>query len=180
MARRPSQCTPADGPSDSDVTTHPSSDAPRQAPPLLLVCSTGGHLAQLYRLRDWWARHDRLWVTFDKPDAVSLLDDERVEWAHHPTTRNVPNLLRNLVLAWRLLRRERPAVVVSNGAGVAFPFFVLAKLFGVRTVYYEVYDRIDSPTLTGRLCHPLSDLFLVQWDEQRRFYPRAQLVGRVF
>jgi UDP-N-acetylglucosamine:LPS N-acetylglucosamine transferase len=142
-----------------------------------LVCSSGGHLAQLYRLRPWWRAHERIWVTFDTADAVSLLRGERISWAHHPTTRNLPNLLRNLALAWRLLRRERPDVVVSDGAGVAAPFFAVAKLLGVRTVYIEVYDRVDSRSLTGRLCYPLADLFCVQWEEQRSLYPRARLIG---
>lgn len=142
-----------------------------------LVCSSGGHLAQLYRLRPWWSRHQRLWVTFDTPDAVALLADEPVVWAHHPTTRNLPNAVRNLALAFRVLRRERPDVVVSDGAGVAFPFFLAARLVRARTVYIEVYDRIDSRTLTGRLCEPIADLFCVQWEEQRRLYPRARLIG---
>ena len=76
-------------------------------------------------------------------------------WAHYPTTRNIPNTLRNLRLAMRELRRRRPDVIVSDGAGVAFPFFVVGRLLGIPTVYLEVYDRIDSPTLTGRLCRPL-------------------------
>lgn len=146
---------------------------------MLLVCSSGGHLAQLYRLRPWWQEHERTWVTFRKPDAESVLADERVVWAFHPTTRNVGNLLRNLVLAWKVLRAERPDVVVSDGAGVAVPFFLLAKLVRARTVYLEVYDRIDSPTVTGRLCYPLSDVFLLQWEEQRAYYPRGVVVGRL-
>ena len=32
-------------------------------------------------------------------------------------------------------------------------------------------------TLTGRLCYPLADLFLLQWPEQVRFYPRGQVIG---
>jgi hypothetical protein len=68
-------------------------------------------------------------------------------------------------------------VIVSDGAGVAFPFFVVAKLHRVKTVYLEVYDRIDSRTLTGRLCYPITDLFCVQWEEQRTLYPRAELIG---
>jgi hypothetical protein len=142
-----------------------------------LVCSSGGHLAQLHRLRPWWSRHERLWVTFDTPDALALLADEPVIWAHHPTTRNLPNAIRNLGLAVRILLRERPDVVVSDGAGVAFPFFLVAKILRAKTVYIEVYDRLDSRTLTGRLCAPITDLFCVQWEEQRRLYPRAKLIG---
>jgi UDP-N-acetylglucosamine:LPS N-acetylglucosamine transferase len=144
---------------------------------VLLVCSSGGHLIQLHNLRPWWERHDRMWVTFSKPDSRSLLAGERVAWAHHPTTRNLPNLARNLLLAWRLLRSFRPDVVVSSGAGVAFPFFLVARLLGQKTVYVEVYDRIDSATMTGRLCYPFSNLFLLQWEEQRRSYPKGVVIG---
>lgn len=144
---------------------------------LLLVCSSGGHLLLLHQLRPWWEKHDRSWVTFDKTDARSLLEGERLDWAHHPTQRNIPNLLRNLRLAWRVLRRERPDVLVSTGAGVAFPFFVLARPLGIKTVYVEAYERMDRASLTGRLCYPICDLMVLQWEEQRRFYPRGELVG---
>jgi beta-1,4-N-acetylglucosaminyltransferase len=144
-----------------------------------MVCSSGGHLAQLHRLEAWWRRHDRVWVTFPTPDAASLLLGERVVWAFHPTTRNIPNLFRNLGLAWRVLRSLRPNVVVSDGAGVAVPFFLVARGLGIKTVFLEVYDRIDRPTLTGRLCYHLSHLFLLQWEEQRRAYPRGLVVGAV-
>ena len=38
-----------------------------------------------------------------------------------PTNRNIPNLLRNLRLAARVLREERPAAILTTGAGVAVP-----------------------------------------------------------
>lgn len=147
---------------------------------VLLVCSSGGHLTQLMCLESWWSDQERTWVTFDSEDATSKLEGERVVFAHHPTTRNVKNLLRNTFLAWRLLRRERPEVVVSTGAGVAVPFFWLARAMGIRTIYLEVFDRIDSPTLTGRLCRPVTDLFLVQWPEQSQHYKDAVLLGSVW
>lgn len=147
----------------------------------LLICSSGGHLAQLLALRPWYTARTRTWVTFDTPHARSLLDGEDTVWAYHPTTRNIPNLVRNTGLALRTLlpRRSRPAVVVSTGAGVAFPFFVLAWLVRVPTVYIEVYDRIDMPTLTARLCRPFTSLFLVQWKEQQEMYPEAVVVGHL-
>jgi UDP-N-acetylglucosamine:LPS N-acetylglucosamine transferase len=145
---------------------------------ILLVGSSGGHLAQLAALQPWWSRHDRAWVTFHTPDAVHRLRDETdVTWGFHPTTRNLPNLARNARQALSVLRRFRPTVVVSTGAGIAYPYFVLGKLGGARTVYIEVYDRIDSPSLTGRLCRPFTDLMLVQWPEQAPLYRDALVIG---
>jgi len=144
---------------------------------ILFVCSSGGHLAQLYRLRPWWQGHQRAWVTFNDPQSRSLLGGERVTPAFAPTTRNVPNAIRNLGLAVRVLCAERPDVVISDGAGVAFPFFLVARALGVPTAYLEVYDRITMPTLTGRLCYPITSLFLLQWPEQAQHYPRGQVIG---
>lgn len=144
---------------------------------VLLVGSSGGHLAQMLTMKPWWQDAERRWVTFDTTDAVSALAGEQVVWAFHPTTRNLPNALRNLMLAVRVLLGYRPDVVVSTGAGIALPFFVVARLLGVRTIYVEVYDRIDSRTLTGRLCRPWTSRFLVQWEEQLAVYPGATVVG---
>ena len=44
----------------------------------------------------------------------------------------------------------------------------------------DVYDRVDSRTLTGRLCRPLSDLFMLQWDSQRELYGSGTVVGPVY
>lgn len=148
---------------------------------VMFVGSSGGHLAQLHHLDAWWRHRERTWVTFDTPDARSLLSDagETVVWAHYPTTRNIPNLLRNLRLAFREVRRRRPDLVVSAGAAVAFPFFLVARLFGTRCVFIEVLDRIDSRTVTGRLCLPLSHLFLVQTEQQQRLYRGSRVIGEL-
>jgi len=144
---------------------------------IALVGSSGGHLAHLLALRPFWERHDRFWVTFRTEDAISLLAGESVYWCHHPTNRNARNLVRNTRLAFSVLRRERPALIISSGAAVAVPFFWFGRLGGARTAFIEVIDRIDSGTLTGRLVRPVSTVVLLQWEEQRASYPRGTLVG---
>ena len=144
---------------------------------VLLVCSSGGHLAQLLVLRPWLASKRARWVTFPTEDARSQLAGEDVVDAYYPTTRHLWNLVRNLLLAVRLLRRDRPDLIVSSGAGVAVPFFVLGRLMRIPTVYIEVFDRLDSATLTGRLCRPFATKMLVQWDEQKDLYTGAEVVG---
>ena len=165
-----------DGPEGRRRTRHqelPSTELGK----VLLVSTQGGHLAQLLALHSWYADLDRIWVCPDTPDVADRLADERVIHSFTPTTRNIVNLFRNLVLAVTAMRRERPSVVVSAGAGVAVPFFVVAWLMRVPTAFIEVVDRIDSPTMTGRLCGPFSTRRIVQWKSQQEFYPESQLVG---
>jgi beta-1,4-N-acetylglucosaminyltransferase len=143
---------------------------------VLLVCSTGGHLLQLHALEPAWRDLSRAWVTFDKSDARSLLADETVFFAHGPTNRNVPNLFRNFVLSWRLVRRLRPRVIVTTGAGVAVPFAWVGRLFGASVVYIESIARIDEPSLSCRLIAPVADRLYVQWPELLRALPQARYV----
>ena len=145
-----------------------------------MVGSSGGHLTHLYMLKPFWEKQERFWVTFDKDDARSLLAGERVYPCYFPTNRNVKNLIRNTFLAWKVLRKEKPDLIISSGAAVAVPFFYLGKLFGAKTIYIEVFDRIDKPTLTGRLVYPITDKFIVQWEEMKKVYPKAENLGSIF
>ena len=146
----------------------------------LIVGSSGGHLTHMYMLKDIWSKHDRAWVTFDKADANSILKDERKYWCHYPTNRNIPNLIKNTFLAIKILRKEKPDIIVSSGAAVAIPFFLLGHLFGAKLVYVEVFDRIDKPTVSGKFCYRVADKFIVQWDEQLKVYPKAINLGQIF
>ena len=145
-----------------------------------LVGSSGGHLTHLYMLKPFWRDKDRFWVTFDKEDARSILAGERVYHCYYPTNRNLKNLFRNTILALKVLRKERPDLLISSGAAAAVPFFYIAKLMGKKLIYIEVYDRIDKPTLTGRLVYPIVDCFIVQWEEQKQVYKKAVNLGSIF
>ena len=154
--------------------------APSDRADLLLVCSSGGHLLQLVALRESWGRFSRAWVTFDKSDARSLLADERVVFAHGPTNRSIRNLLRNLLVAWRVVRTTRPAVMVTTGAGIAVPFAWVARLHGAKVVYVESLARIEGPSLSYRLIAPVADRSYVQWPELARVLPGSRFAGNVF
>ena len=145
-----------------------------------LVGSSGGHLTHLYMLTPFWENKDRFWVTFDKQDAKSILKDERMYPCYYPTNRNIKNLIRNIGVAWKVLRKEKPDVIISSGAAVAVPFFYLGKLFGKKLIYIEVFDRIDKPTMTGKMVYPIVDKFIVQWEEQKEVYKKAINLGSIF
>lgn len=145
-----------------------------------LVGSSGGHLTHLYMLKPFWENKERFWVTFDKEDARSLLQEEKMYPCYFPTNRNIFNLIRNTGLAWKVLRKEKPDLIISSGAAVAVPFFYLGKLFGAKCIYIEVFDRIDKPTMTGKLVYPIADKFIVEWEEMKKVYPKAINLGSIF
>jgi UDP-N-acetylglucosamine:LPS N-acetylglucosamine transferase len=147
---------------------------------IALVGSSGGHLTHLYLLKPFWEEHERFWVTFDKEDARSILLKEHWYSCYFPTNRNAKNLIRNTILAWKVLKKEKPDIIISSGAAVAVPFFYLGKLLRAKTIYIEIFDRINTPTMTGRLVYPVTDKFVVQWEEMKRVYPKAINLGGIF
>lgn len=147
--------------------------------PGLLVASSGGHLLQLSRLRRSLPDAPWTWVTFDLPDAAQISGD-KVVFAHHPTNRNLKNLIRNTWLAFRVVRRERPALVITTGAGVAVPFCWLGRLFGAKVVYVESFARTSDLSLTGRLVLPVASRFYVQWPALEGRHRKVRYVGPLF
>lgn len=146
---------------------------------VLLVCSPGGHLQQMLALEPAWRDAERAWVTLPGADVDFLLSEESVTLGHGPTNRSFGNLLRNLPLAWRVLRRFRPEAILSTGAGLAVPFFLVGRLLGIKLVYVESVTRTETISLTGRLVYRLADRFFVQWPEVARRFPRAEYAGAV-
>jgi UDP-N-acetylglucosamine:LPS N-acetylglucosamine transferase len=118
-------------------------------------------------------------VTLQGKDVEYLLPGEDVVIAHGPTNRSIRMLVRNMAVAWRVVRRTRPAVIVSTGAALALPFFLCGKLFGARLVYVESLARVDSLSLSGRLVYPLADRFFVQWPAATATRERAVFRGSI-
>jgi beta-1,4-N-acetylglucosaminyltransferase len=146
---------------------------------VLLVCSPGGHLQQMLALEPAWREAERAWVTLSGADVGYLLAEEDVTLGHGPTNRSAVNLIRNLGLAWRTLRRRRPDAILSTGAGLAVPFFLVGKLLRIRLVYVESVTRTETISLSGRLVYPLADRFFVQWPQAEQRLRRAEYAGGI-
>jgi UDP-N-acetylglucosamine:LPS N-acetylglucosamine transferase len=154
----------------------PSPAEPERAS-ALLVCSPGGHLLQMMRLQPAWESFDATWVTLEAADSRHLLRDSAVVFAHGPTNRSLSRFFVNLRLAWRIVREKRPRVILSTGAALAVPFFLVGKLHGCRLVYVESLTRTDGLSLAGRLVYPLADAFFAQWPNAAAGRGRARYVG---
>ena len=146
---------------------------------ICLICSTGGHLLSLYHLREFWERYPRFWVTFEGKDAEDILQGEKVYRAYSPTNRNIWNFFRNLFLAVKILTKERPEIIFSTGAGICVPFFYIARLFRMKTVYIELFTRVNSLSLSAKLIYPFANHLLVQWPDLAKKYRKTKYEGQI-
>ena len=43
----------------------------------------------------------------------------------------------------------------------------------------ETYANKNTKTATGKLVYPIADLFIVQWEEMLKVYPKATYLGGI-
>jgi UDP-N-acetylglucosamine:LPS N-acetylglucosamine transferase len=145
-----------------------------------IACSPGGHMVQAKQLAPVYEKYDHFYFTFSCEVAKDLAKTSRL--------RTIPNIVRYNPLSWiigavlsgYIAVVERPNVVISTGAGVVVFFCIFAKLLGAKLIFIESMAKVKQPTLTARLLYPFADLFIVQWSDLLKFFPRAKFLGRLF
>jgi UDP-N-acetylglucosamine:LPS N-acetylglucosamine transferase len=143
---------------------------------ICLVSSCGGHLSELRSLRPVYDRHAHFYVVNDRI-ALSADMAGRTYFIRHSERDWL--FLVNLWEAWRILRRERPTIIVSTGAGLMVPFALVARLLGIPTVFIEISAQVTDPSLTGRIMYRLADRFFYQWPPLARHFPNATYGGPI-
>lgn len=141
-------------------------------PRVHLAASGGGHLELLRRASPALDGHDRTWLTTPGRAADELRRrGERVLVLPPFDRRNVGGA--NLRVSAGLVRRERPATVVTSGAGVVLAFCALARATGARVLFAETMARVTDVSQSGRVLSRLAHRTLVQWADAQRVLPDA-------
>ncbi|HEY5627215.1 MAG TPA: PssD/Cps14F family polysaccharide biosynthesis glycosyltransferase [Nitrospira sp.] len=139
-----------------------------------IVSSSGGHLTEALALRP---AYERLTHFFVVNQAIPLPNEmEGRTYVIRHSERDWLFFV-NLWEAWWILRRERPAVILSTGAGPAVPFALVGKLLGIHNVFVECSTQIARPSLTGRIMYYLADRFYYQWEGLKAYYPEGTYGG---
>jgi UDP-N-acetylglucosamine:LPS N-acetylglucosamine transferase len=147
-------------------------------PKVCLVSSPGGHLAQIIDLSTFYSQYDHFFV-IEKHDAP-LPDACRGQTFWIAPGRRGWN---NVVQLWemiRILRRERPSMVVSCGAGAAVAAALVCRVLRIPMIFIETVSAVYRPTLAGRIAYPLCHHFFYQWPELQPYYPKGEYAGNIY
>ena len=149
---------------------------------ILMAASSGGHLEEALALKALRERYDTALITEKTEYKVNCWQDT-VYLMPQVNRKELKSLIQYVGIFFttlKILLKEKPDVVLSTGAMVAFPALLLGKLLGKKIIFIECMFNVDEPTLTGKLAYRFADLFIVQWEEMLQVYPNAVLGGRVF
>lgn len=148
---------------------------------ICFTASSGGHLEELTCLLPIAEGSESFLVTEKSCDNKSAW--ERTYFLRQINRKEklfIVHFIKLMFRAWKIIKKEKPDYIISTGALITYPFCLIAKLKKAKVIYIESFARIDKPSITGRLMYPIADLFLVQWDEMKKFYPKAIFSGGVF
>lgn len=149
---------------------------------ICFVSSSGGHWEELMCLKPLAENYDSVFVTEKGGQALDskLSNLYEVDQINRKERFFVAKFLRLFIQAFRILRYEKPDFIITTGALAAFPFCLWGKLLQKKVIYIESFARVEGKSLTGKLVYPFADLFIVQWPDMLKFYPKAVYVGGIF
>ena len=153
---------------------------------VMFISSTGGHLNELMQLKPLFAKYDYHIVT-EKDKITQPLKEEynnRISYLVYGTRSHlftyVFKFLYNCIKTIGIYFKFRPKYIVTTGTHTAGPMCYLGKLFGSKIIYIETFANKNTKTSTGKLIYPIADLFIVQWEEMLKLYPKAVLGGSIY
>jgi UDP-N-acetylglucosamine:LPS N-acetylglucosamine transferase len=129
-----------------------------------LVCSHGGHFTETLQILEAFAGHEIFFATYHSARETQVTRLGQAYFIDNIGT-SVWRMSRATLWAFRILRRERPDVIVSLGAEIAVPFLYLGRLLRIKTLFIESWCRVENLSLTGKLVYPIVDAFWVQWPQ---------------
>ena len=153
---------------------------------VLFIASTGGHFSELVQLSDMFENYDYHIITEKTKTNINLVKKypNKVDFLIYGTKDHLfsyifkfaANCFKSVYLYFKI----KPKVIVTTGAHTAVPMCYIGKLFGSKVIFIETFANITTRTLSGRLVYPIADLFLVQWEEMLKLYPKAIYKGGVY
>ncbi len=146
---------------------------------ICLACSAGGHLSEMLQLGEFYSGYRHFFITFRRADTESLAEKEKVFFAELPG-RDPLRTIKCFLQCVETIRRENPGLVVSTGADIGLVACIAGKLLGKKVVFIESFCRPLKPGLSGRIAYLFADLFIYQWKELEKFYPKGAYGGSIF
>lgn len=149
---------------------------------VLFTASSGGHFEQLMMLKELMNEYDSVVLT-EKTKYKVKVDNAKLYTVCQINRKELLFIFKFIYIFFKSLSiiiKEKPDVVISLGALSTVPACFIMKLLRKKVVFIESFAKIDSPTLTGRLVYKFADLFLVQWESMKKFYPNAEYKGGLY
>lgn len=152
---------------------------------ILFMANSGGHLTELLKLEKLIINNNSLLVTEKVDSTLNLKDKYNVYYFNYGTRSHmfsfIFKFLGNCFKSVYVLFKFKPKFLITTGTHIAGPMCILAHLTKTKVIYIETMANINTKSATGKLAYPFTDLFIVQWEDMLKVYPKEKTVyyGRI-
>ena len=149
---------------------------------ICFVASSGGHLEELYCLRELANTFHACLITEESQFSTATFGENVyfVPQINRKEKKFFVHFIKLFFEAGRILKIEKPDCIISTGALMTVPICVLAKVKRKKIIYIESFARVNHASLTGRIMYHIADLFLVQWPDMKKCFPKSEYFGGIF
>lgn len=148
---------------------------------VMFISSCGGHLTQLMQFQELFNKYDYHIVTEKLSYTKDLSKKYPVSYlmygARNYLLKYIFKFLYNCMKSLAIFLKIKPDVIITTGAHTAVPMCYIAKLFGKKVIFMESFAKTKTPTLSGRIVYPIADVFIIQWEALKKFYPKGIYLG---
>ncbi len=146
---------------------------------ICLICNGGGHFVQL-RLatkKIIEGNNNVYWITDPSKHIEKELKDYRHYVIANPNTKKMNWAINGFQTLYYLIK-ERPDMIFSTGAGVAYPTMLFGKyIFGCKIFFICSAANVTKPSKIPYMVYNMCDEFFVQWPEMQKIFPKAKYIG---
>lgn len=145
---------------------------------ICLASASGGHFEQLNCLKPLLNNYNGFIVT--EKTKFHANADYFVTQTGFGDPGWIINSIKLFYEVWKICKLEKPDVVISTGTYIALPFMVYCKLHRKKLIYIETFARVTDTTKAGRMMYKFADLFIYQWPELKKYYPKGVYGGSIY
>jgi UDP-N-acetylglucosamine:LPS N-acetylglucosamine transferase len=129
---------------------------------ILAIASVGGHWVQLLRITKGLRDVKITYVTtngnfknmVEGSNFFSITDGSR--WSKL-------KLILSFLEVFKIIYREKPAVIITTGAAPGLMAILSGKLLGIRTVWIDSVANVDELSMSGKIALKFANRVYTQW-----------------
>jgi UDP-N-acetylglucosamine transferase subunit ALG13 len=138
---------------------------------ICLAASGGGHVRQLLDLQPAWENTAHFFVTEDTALGRSVSQKHPTEFVPHVALGQaklgkpiamIKGAIKSFFTSAAMMRRQRPSLFVTTGAGSMFFPMIWARLFGAKVILIDSFARFEAPSAFARIGGPFAHVKISQ------------------
>lgn len=150
---------------------------------IMFISSSGGHLTEILKFKNLFKKFNYVIITEKNKISLQLKNKYKVNYLFYCSRYYIIKYIFiapiNIIISFFYFVYYNPKIIITTGAHTAIPCCILSKIFKKKLIFIEVFDRFETPTLSGKIVYKLNlaNTFIVQHKKLQNYYKNSIYIG---